>query len=54
MSIECYVGVLVGLRLFLFPIFPFAAQPKQFLLDELKKLEQRNHKCVELGEEYVE
>jgi histone-lysine N-methyltransferase SETMAR len=26
----------------------FAAQPKEFFLDELKKLEQRSHKCVEL------
>jgi hypothetical protein len=39
---------------FLFPIFLFAAQPKEFLLDGLKKLEQRSHKCVELREEYVE
>jgi transposase len=27
----------------------FAAQPKEFFLDELKKLEQRSHKYVELG-----
>jgi hypothetical protein len=39
----CYVGVLISLRLFL-----FAAQPKEFFLDMLKKLEQRSHKCVEL------
>jgi hypothetical protein len=26
----------------------FAAQPKEFFLDGLKKLEQRSHKCVEL------
>jgi hypothetical protein len=32
------------------PIFLFAAQPKQFFLDGLKKLEQRSHKCVELRE----
>jgi hypothetical protein len=32
----------------------FAAQPKEFFLDRLKKLEQRSHKCVEsLGGEYV-
>jgi hypothetical protein len=31
-----------------FPIFLFAAQPKEFFLDGLKKLEQRSHKCVEL------
>jgi hypothetical protein len=36
-----------------FPIFLFAAQPKEFFLDELKKLEQRSHKCVELRGEYV-
>jgi hypothetical protein len=38
-----YVGVLISLWLFL-----FAAQPK-----ELKKLEQRSHKCAELRGEYV-
>jgi hypothetical protein len=37
-----------------FPIFLFAAQPKEFVLDGLKKLEQRSHKCVELRGEYVE
>jgi hypothetical protein len=38
-----------------FPIFLLAAQPKDFFfLDELKKLEERNHKCVELRGEYVE
>jgi hypothetical protein len=26
----------------------FAAQPEEFFLEGLKKLEQRNHKCVEL------
>jgi hypothetical protein len=35
-----YVGVLINLWLFLFPISLFAAQPKQFFLDGLKKLEQ--------------
>jgi hypothetical protein len=37
-----------------FPIFLFAAQPKEFFLAGLKKLEQRSHKCVELRGEYVE
>jgi hypothetical protein len=32
-----------------FPIFLFAVKPKEFFLDGLKKLEQRSHKCVELG-----
>jgi hypothetical protein len=32
----------------------FAAQPKEFLLDRLKRLEQRSHKCVEFRGEYVE
>jgi hypothetical protein len=49
-----YVRVLINLWLFLFPIFLFAAQPKEFFLDELKKLEQRSHKYVELRGEYVE
>jgi hypothetical protein len=31
-----------------FLIFLFTAQPKEFFLDGLKKLEQRSHKCVEL------
>jgi hypothetical protein len=44
-----YVGVLISFSLFL-----FAAQPKEFFLDGLKKLEQRSHKCVELRGEYVE
>jgi hypothetical protein len=35
-----HVGALISLWLFLFPIFLFAAQPKEFFLDELKKLEQ--------------
>jgi hypothetical protein len=34
------IGVLISLWLFLFPIFLFAAQPKEFFLDGLKKLEQ--------------
>jgi hypothetical protein len=38
-----YVRVLISLWL-----FSFAAQPKEFFLDGLKKLEQRSHKCVEL------
>jgi hypothetical protein len=46
---EVYAGVLISLWLFL-----FAAQPKEFFLDELKKLEQRSHKFVELRGEYVE
>jgi hypothetical protein len=37
-----------------FPIFLFAAQPKEFFFDGLKKLEQRSHKCVELRGEYLE
>jgi hypothetical protein len=49
-----YVGVLISLWLFLFPPFLFAAQPKEFFLDGLKRLEQRSHKCVELRGEYVE
>jgi hypothetical protein len=32
----------------------FAAQPKEFFLDGLKKSEQRSHKCVQLRGEYVE
>jgi hypothetical protein len=35
--------VLISLWLFL-----FAAQPKEYFLDEFKKVEQRSHKCVEL------
>jgi hypothetical protein len=49
-----YVGVLISLWLFLFPIFLFAAHPKEFFFDGLKKLEQRSHKCVELRGECVE
>jgi hypothetical protein len=51
---EYYVGVLISLWLFLFPIFLSAAQPKEFFFDGLKKLEQRSHKCVELSGEHVE
>jgi hypothetical protein len=43
-----YMGVMISLWRFLFPIFIFAAQPKEFFLGGLKKSEQRNHKCVEL------
>jgi hypothetical protein len=49
-----YVGVLISLWLFLFPIFLFEAEPEDFFLDGLKKLEQRSHECVELRIEYVE
>jgi hypothetical protein len=48
MSLGVYVGMLKSVWLSLFPIFLFAAQPKEFFLDGLKKLEQRSHKCVEL------
>jgi hypothetical protein len=44
-----YAGALISLWLFI-----FAAEPKGFVLDELKKLEKRSHKCVELRGEYVE
>jgi hypothetical protein len=37
-----------------FPIFLFAAQPKEFFLDGLKMLENRSDKCVGLRGEYVE
>jgi hypothetical protein len=49
-----YVGVLISLWFFLLRIFLFAAQPKEYFLDGLKKLEQRSHKCVELRGEYGE
>jgi hypothetical protein len=49
-----YAGALRSLWLFLFSIFLFAAQPKEFFLDLLKKIEQGSHKCVELRGEYVE
>jgi hypothetical protein len=48
-----YVGVLISFWLFLFPLFLFAAQPREFFLDGLTKLE-RSHKYVELRGEYVE
>jgi hypothetical protein len=38
----------VSLCLFLFPTFLFAAQPKEFFFDALKKLEQRSHKYMAL------
>jgi hypothetical protein len=38
------VAVLIRIWLFL-----FSTQPKHFILDALKKLEQRRHQCVELG-----
>jgi hypothetical protein len=43
MCVCAYTGLLISLWLFLF------AAPKEFLLDGLKRLEQRSHKCVELG-----
>jgi hypothetical protein len=49
LKLRRYVGVLISLWLFL-----FAAQPKEFFFDGLKKLEQRSHKCMELRGEYVE
>jgi hypothetical protein len=45
---RAYVGVLISLWLFLYPILLLAAKPKGFFLVGLKKLEQRSHKCVEL------
>jgi hypothetical protein len=33
---------------FLFHLFLVAAQPKEFCMGGLKKLEQRSHKCVQL------
>jgi hypothetical protein len=44
-----YVWVLISPWLFLFPIFLLAAQPKEFFLDGLKKLEQQSHKCSSGG-----
>jgi hypothetical protein len=46
-----YERVLISLWLFI-----FAAQPKEFFLDGLKKLEQRSHKCLwsSGGGNYVE
>jgi hypothetical protein len=54
MIILHFTSGLINLWLFLFSIFLFAAQPKEFFLDGFKKLEQRSHKCVELRGEYVE
>jgi hypothetical protein len=42
------MAVLINLLLFLFSVSLFATQPKEMFLDELKKLEQRSHNCVEL------
>jgi hypothetical protein len=55
-SIPCITirRVLISLWRFLSHLFLFAAQPKEFFLDGLKKLEQQSHKRVELREEYVE
>jgi hypothetical protein len=41
--------VVVSLWLFLFPVFIFATEPKEFFLAGSKKLEQRSHKCMQLG-----
>jgi hypothetical protein len=46
--------VLISLWLSYFTYGWLAAQPKEFFLDGLKKLEQRSHKCVELRGDYVE
>jgi hypothetical protein len=53
MTRQVYVGVLKSIWLCLFPIFLLAAQPKEFFLDGLQKLQQRSHKYVELRGEYV-
>jgi hypothetical protein len=53
-AINRYVGVLISLWLFLYHLLLSAAQPKEFFLGGLKKLEQRSHKCVVLKGEYVE
>jgi hypothetical protein len=42
-AFNSYRGVLISLC-----PFPFAAQPKEFFLDGLKKLEQQSHKRVKL------
>jgi hypothetical protein len=39
---------------FLFLIFLYAAQPKEFFLDRLKKFEQKSRKCGGAPGEYVE
>jgi hypothetical protein len=54
LSLYIYIRVLISLWLFLLHIFLFAAQPKEFFVDGLKKLEKRSHKFVELRAEYVE
>jgi hypothetical protein len=48
-QVSLYVGLMISLWIFL-----FTAQPKEFFLDGLKKLEQRSHKCVEFRGKYVE
>jgi hypothetical protein len=37
-AFEIYVGLLISLWLFLFPVSLFAAQPKEFLLGEVKEV----------------
>jgi hypothetical protein len=49
-----YIGVLINLWLFLSADGWFVAQPKEFFLDGLKKLEKQSHNCVGLKVEYVE
>jgi hypothetical protein len=52
-EIACNISLRSGAdKSLAFPIFLFAAQPKEFFLDGLK-LEQRSHKCVELRGEYL-
>jgi hypothetical protein len=46
--------MLISFWIFLVPVFLFAAQPKEFFLDGLKKLKQRSHKCEKLKREYEE
>jgi hypothetical protein len=48
MIVQTYVGVLISLWLFLFHLFLFAAQLKEFFFCGLKKVEQQSHECVEL------
>jgi hypothetical protein len=48
------VGVVISFWLFLFSIYLFVAEPKEFFLVGLKKLDQRSRKCVEFREEYIE
>jgi hypothetical protein len=47
-SFERRIGCRGADKSLAFLIFLFAAQPKYFFLDGLKKLEQRSHKRVEL------